>query len=79
MYKIAILGCENSHANAFLKLIRENEEYSKNIEVVGIFSIYADAAQKLSEEFNVPVMATFDECVGKVDGLMITARDLLWR
>ena len=75
MYKIAILGCENSHANAFLKLIRENEEYSKNIEVVGVFSIYADAAQKLSEEFGVPVMASFDECVGKVDGLMITARD----
>lgn len=74
MYKIAILGCENSHANAFLKLIRDEEKYH-NIEVVGIFSIYPEAAQKLSEEFNVPVMDSFDACVGKVDGLMITARD----
>ena len=74
MYKIAILGCENSHANAFLKLIKEEEKYS-NIEVSGVFSIYPEAAQKLSEEFNVPVMETFDALVGKVDGLMITARD----
>ena len=74
MYKIAILGCENSHANAFLKLIREEEKYH-NIEVAGIFSIYPEAAQRLSEEFNVPVMDSFDALVGKIDGLMITARD----
>ena len=74
MYKIAILGCENSHANAFLKLIRDEEKYH-NIEVAGIFSIYPEAAQKLSEEFNVPVMDSFDALVGKIDGLMITARD----
>ena len=74
MYKIAILGCENSHANAFLEFIRDEERYH-DIEVVGIFSIYPEVAQKLSEEFNVPVMDSFDACVGKVDGLMITARD----
>ncbi len=74
MYKIAILGCENSHADAFLKLIHKEEKYS-DIEVVGIFSIYPEAAQKLSEQFHVPVMSSFDECVGKVDGIMITARD----
>ena len=74
MYKIAILGCENSHAKAFLKLIKGEEKY-QNIEVAGIFSIYPEAAQKLSEEFNVPVMDSFDALVGKIDGLMITARD----
>ncbi len=74
MYKIAILGCENTHAKAFLKIIRSNEKY-KDIEVVGVFSTYPEEAQKLNKEFNVPIMDSFDECVGKVDGVMITARD----
>ena len=74
MYKIAILGCENSHANAFLQLIRDEEKYH-DIEVCGVFSIYPESAQKLAEAFNVPVMETFDALVGKIDGLIITARD----
>lgn len=74
MYKIAILGCESTHAKAFLKIIQTNEKY-RDIEVVGVFSTYDEEAQKLSKEFNIPVMASFDECVGKVDGMMITARD----
>ena len=37
MKKIAILGCENSHANNFLKYIKENPEFSE-IEVVGVYS-----------------------------------------
>ena len=37
MKKIAILGCENSHANNFLTLIRDKEEYA-DIEVVGVYS-----------------------------------------
>ncbi len=73
MYKVAILGCENSHADGFLKLIAEDETF-KDIEVVGVFSEETEAAQKLGETFNVPVMKTLDECVGKIDGLIITAR-----
>ena len=73
MKKIAILGCENSHANAFLKLIKENEEFS-DITVAGVFSEETEAAEKLKETFNVPVMENFDDAVGKIDGLVITAR-----
>ena len=73
MKRIAILGCENSHANNFLKAIRENEEYS-DYEVVGIYSDEAEATEKLNAEYGVPVMASFDEAVGRVDGLIITAR-----
>ena len=47
MYKIAILGCENSHANSFLKYIRDNEAYS-DIETLGVYSIDLEAAEKLS-------------------------------
>ncbi len=72
MYKIAILGCENSHAAAFLTLIQEKYP---DIEVSGVFSIYPEAAEALREKFNVPVMESFDSLVGKIDGLIITARD----
>ena len=73
MYKIAILGCENSHANSFLKYIKENEAYS-DIETLGVYSIDRAAAEKLSAEFGVKVMESPDELVGKLDGLIITAR-----
>ena len=71
MKKIVILGCENSHANHFLEAIKE--EYS-DIEVVGIYSNEPEAAKKLNEEFGAPIMNSFDEAVGKVDGVVITAR-----
>ena len=73
MYRIAILGCENSHADAFLKLIITEKLYT-DIEVVGVFSEDAEAAAKLNEKYGVYVGASYDEFVGKVDGLMITAR-----
>ena len=73
MKRIAILGCENSHANAFLKFIREREEFS-DVEVVGVYSDDRTAAEKLRESFGVPVMEDYADAVGKIDGLVITAR-----
>lgn len=74
MKKIVILGCENSHANTFLGYLRDMEEY-RDVEVVGVYSIEREAAEKLHDTFGVPVMDTPDEAVGKVDGVVITARD----
>ncbi len=73
MKKIAILGCENTHAKAFLKYITENEEFS-DIEVVGIYSDDLDASKALQEAFGVPVLDSYDAAVGKIDGLIVTAR-----
>ena len=73
MKKIVILGCENSHANTFLAYIRDREEY-RDIEVVGVYSIDREAAEKLHETFGVPVMDNFDDAVGQVDGVVVTAR-----
>ena len=73
MKRIAILGCENSHADAFLKFIKGKEEFS-DVEVVGVYSDEAEAAEKLNEQFGVTVMKDFSEAVGKIDGLIITAR-----
>lgn len=73
MKKIAILGCENSHADSFLKFIKEEKEFS-DVEVIGVYSKDLDAAQKLKESFGVNVLDSYEDAVGKIDGLVITAR-----
>lgn len=73
MKRIAILGCENSHANAFLTAVREMKEFS-DVEVVGVYSDDEAAAKKLQDKYSVPVMADYTDAVGKIDGLVITAR-----
>jgi len=73
MYKIAILGCENSHANSFLNYIVKDKIYT-DIEVLGVYSEYEGAAEKLNEDYGVPIAKSYDEFVGKIDGLIITAR-----
>ena len=74
MKRIVILGCENSHANHFLRAIKEDAKYSE-YQVVGVYSKEREAAEKLKNEFGVPVLNSYDEAVGKVDGIIITARD----
>lgn len=71
MYKIVMLGVENSHADHFLKFIKES--YS-DIEVSGIYSEEKDATKKLSEQFGVKIMTDFADAAGSVDGVIVTAR-----
>ena len=76
MFKVAILGCENSHANIFLNAIF-HDKLVDDVEIVGVYGydpIDTDAAQKLHEKFGVYVAENYDEFVGKVDGVIITAR-----
>lgn len=73
MKRIVILGCENSHATKFLKEIKENPEYS-DYEVVGVYSEEREAAEKLNADFGATVLNSYDEAVGRVDGVVITAR-----
>lgn len=72
--KIAILGTENSHAYAFAHLIKNSPKYN-DVEIVGVYG-YDDAAnKKLIEEGLVPYAAnTSDAFLGKVDGILVTAR-----
>ncbi len=72
MKKVVILGCENSHANTFLNFIREGGY--PEIEVIGVYSDDAEASKKLNDEFGVKVMDSYTEAVGKVDGVIVTAR-----
>ena len=73
MYKVAILGCENSHADAFLSAVIEKKIVT-DIEFVGVYSDDAEAAQKLHARFGVYVAQSYDEFVGQIDGLIVTAR-----
>ncbi len=86
MYRIAILGSENSHADIFLKYIygeKKTEEGNyvtvseravDDVEVVGVYSDEKDAMQRQHDAFGVPMMNSYDELCGKVDGIVITAR-----
>lgn len=73
MYKVAILGCENSHADSFLQAVIEDKLVT-DVEYVGIYSDEPEAAAKLHDRFGVYVAQSYDEFVGKVDGIIITAR-----
>lgn len=73
MFKVAILGCENSHARTFMRQVLVNK-CVEDIEFVGVYSEDEAAGQKLNAEFGVYVAKNYDEFVGKIDGLIITAR-----
>ena len=74
MIGTVILGCENSHAHTFLKILAEHPEYA-DVQVVGVYSDEPQPAQALHEAFGVPVMKAFDEAVGPIDAVIVTARN----
>ena len=73
MKKIAILGCENSHADAFLTCINDRKEF-RDINVVGVYSDDREASEKLKEKHGVQILDHYADAVGKIDALVITAR-----
>lgn len=73
MYRVAILGCENSHANIFLNAVLK-QKLVDDVEFVGVYSDDKAAAEKLQEEFGIPAADSYDAFVGKVDGIIVTAR-----
>lgn len=73
MFKVAILGCENSHAGEFVKAIRE-QHVADDVEFVGAFSENEEAAKKFNERFGIPIVDSYDAFVGKIDGVIVVAR-----
>jgi len=74
MYNIAILGCENTHANTFLEFIKNDKDFT-DVCVAGVYSDDIEAAKKLADLYGVNIMNRYDELQGKVDGVMVTARN----
>ncbi|MBR4016678.1 MAG: Gfo/Idh/MocA family oxidoreductase [Oscillospiraceae bacterium] len=73
MFKVAILGCENSHGYCFVDSVI-NHNLVDDVEFVGVYSDEEGAADKYAKDFGIYVAKSYDEFVGKVDGIIITAR-----
>ena len=75
-YRVGILGAENSHASAFSGIFNaENGKYP-DIKVVGVGGIYPEENKKVAEKYGIGLIAEKPEdMIGKIDALMVTARD----
>ena len=74
MYRIGIIGTENSHAAAFIEIFENDAEYA-DMKVVCVGGMYEDANQKLKEKYGVEIINEPEEMLGKIDAAMITCRD----
>ena len=75
MFRVGIIGAENSHAKKFATLFRDDPDFN-DIKVVAVGGHYADSNIKLYEEFELDMIAESPEdMLGKVDAVIITARD----
>ncbi|MBP3705588.1 MAG: Gfo/Idh/MocA family oxidoreductase [Clostridia bacterium] len=73
--KIAMLGVENSHADAFGKLIKENPDKYGDIEIIGVYSEDPSASQRIVDAGYTDYIANSpDEFLGKADAVAIVAR-----
>ena len=73
MKNLVILGCENTHAFDMMGVL-EKENLRGEYNVIGAYSDEERMVNGMNDRFGVPVMKSFDEAVGKVDGVIITAR-----
>ena len=73
MKKIVILGCENSHADIFLGIMKDNPKY-KDVECIGVYSHEDEPMRALQEKYGVKAMSSYDEAACSADGVIITAR-----
>ena len=74
MYRIGIIGTENSHAGAFINVFKSDPAYS-DIKVVCVGGAYQDASEKLKEKYGVEIINEPEKMIGKIDAAMITCRD----
>lgn len=73
MFRVGIIGSENSHAKAFTDIFNASGKYD-DIKVVAIYGEEEEASKKISEAYGVPVMKP-EEMLDKVDAIMVTSRN----
>jgi len=80
MYKIGVIGTENSHALAFAKIINQPDPISgerlfPNAKIIGAYGPDKDTAQAIVDQGGAEFVANSpDDFFGKVDAMMITNR-----
>lgn len=73
MFRVGIIGSENSHAMGFSRIFNLSGKYD-DIRVVAIYGEDEAATQKIHDECGVEMM-TPAEMLGKVDAIMVTSRN----
>lgn len=81
MYRVGILGAENSHADAFAKIFNTSKDENGNllypdIRVVAVGGRYPEANQKVYNDYGLEFLSEKPgDMLGRIDALMVTARD----
>lgn len=80
MYRIGILGTENSHALAFAQILNgfhpDFQNQYEDFQVVAVGGIDPEASRNIAEKCCIKtIVAKPEDMVGLVDAVMITARD----
>ena len=75
MFRVGIIGSENSHAMAFSEIFNiNNKEQYPDIQVVAIYGEDQAASEAVRDKCGVEIMNP-EEMLGKVDAIMVTSRD----
>jgi len=75
MFRIGLLGTENSHSKKFATLFRDDPDFA-DMKVVAVGGHYPDKNQQICEDFGIDcIVDKPEDMVGKVDAVIITARD----
>ena len=72
MFKIGIIGSENSHATAFSEIFNLSGKYD-DIRVVAIWGEDPEASQKIADKCGVKIMRP-EDMLPTVDAVMVTSR-----
>lgn len=76
MFRIGILGTENSHAMAFAELFCEENGRYPDLQLAAVTGHYPEESARIAEKFpGVKVTGGPGEMLGLVDAVMVTARD----
>lgn len=75
MFRVGIIGSENSHAMAFSEIFNlNNKEQYPDIQVVAIYGEDQAVSEAVRDKCGTVIM-TPEEMLGKVDAVMVTSRD----
>ena len=75
MYRVGIIGSENSHAMAFSEIFNlNNKEQYPDIQVVAIYGEDQAVSEAVRDKCGTVIM-TPEEMLGNVDAVMVTSRD----
>ena len=75
MFRVGIIGSENSHAMAFSEIFNiNNKEQYPDIQVVAVWGEDMAASEAVRDKCGVEIMSP-EEMLGNVDAIMVTSRD----